>query len=133
MLIALPDDLATFEASLTPSTIAGLLAGLAPTNVQLSLPKFSFTDGWSVLGLLQQLGLELSGGGTWEIFHSAEIQVSETGTQATAVTTTSHSPSAIAASTPFAVNKPFVYFILDQTTGTVLFIGRIVDPTQTGN
>jgi serpin B len=133
MLIALPDDLATFEASLTPSTIAGLLAGLAPTNVQLSLPKFSFTDGWSVLGLLQQLGLELSGGGTWEIFHSAEIQVSETGTQATAVTTTSHSPSAIAASTPFAVNKPFVYFILDQTTGTVLFIGRIVDPTQTGS
>jgi serpin B len=133
MLIAVPDDLPTFEAGLGPNTIAGLLSGLAPTNVHLSLPKFSFTDGWSVLAILQQMGVQMSGGGEWQIFHSAEIQVSETGTQATAVTTTSHSPSAVATSTPFTVNKPFVYFILDQTTGTVLFIGRVADPTQTGS
>ncbi|HEY5487180.1 MAG TPA: serpin family protein [Candidatus Limnocylindrales bacterium] len=29
----------------------------------------------------------------------------------------------------FHVNKPFLYFIRERTTGTVLFMGRIADPS----
>jgi len=131
MLVVIPSDLTLFEASLDPSAIDAIEHSLSPANVQLGLPKFSFTAGWSVLPVLEKMGLALGGGGEWNVSHVAEIKVSETGTQASATSATSHSPSAAAPATQFQVDRPFVFFIRDTKTGTVLFIGRIVDPTVT--
>ncbi|MHB1846616.1 MAG: serpin family protein [Deltaproteobacteria bacterium] len=130
MLVVVPQDLSTFEQSLDPSVLAGLLSGLAPQSVQLSLPKFSFRHGQDILPTLKAMGLTLGGGGEWEVFHAAEIQVSEQGTEAQASTVASHSPSA--GPPALAIDRPFLFFILEPSTGTVLFIGRIEDPSASG-
>lgn len=61
------------------------------------------------------------------IIHKADIEVTESGTVASAVTT------AILAdriSTPkFDANKPFVYFVIERTTSTVIFGGIYSKPT----
>jgi serpin B len=128
MLVVVPQDLATFEASFGPSTIDTLEASLQPASVDLTLPKLSYSASVSLLPVLETMGLTLGGGGIWQVSHVAEIKVSEAGTQASATNTTSHSPSAAAPATPFAVDRPYVFFIRDTTTGTVLFVGRIADP-----
>jgi serpin B len=131
ILIVVPDDLPSFEAQLTPQVIAGVVQGLATGNVSLTLPKFTLQSSTSVLPALQSLGLPLDSG-HWQVWHSAQVQVSEAGTQASALTVTSHTPNAVVTPVPFAVASPFLFFIHDHTTGTIVFTGRVVDPTAGG-
>jgi serpin B len=64
-----------------------------------------------------------------QIVHRAVIDVMEGGTEAAAATavgmrmTTVPSPSA-----PFRVDHPFLFYIVDEATGAILFQGRVVDP-----
>jgi serpin B len=128
MLIVVPDDLAAFESSIGPSTVSDVLARLTLQNTELALPRFSYQKGLSVLPAMQAMGLPLDSG-HWQIFHSSKIQVDESGATATSATTTSHTPSSAQLPTPFAVDRPFVFFIRDRATGALLFIGRVADPT----
>jgi serpin B len=129
MLVVVPNDLSAFEASLTLPSYEAIVAGLTPSPSGLTLPKFTFLNSFSMLKTLNELGLMLPGSAQWEIFHAAQIDVSESGTVASAQTTTSHTPSAAPA--PFVVDHPFVFFIRDQKTGSILFMGRVADPTKT--
>jgi serpin B len=128
MLIVVPDDLATFESTLGPSTVSDVVARLGTQNTALALPKFSFQKSLSVLSAMQAMGLPLDSG-HWQIFHSSKISVDESGAIATSSTVTSNTPSVVLTPTPFAVDHPFVFFIRDRTTGSLLFIGRVADPT----
>ena len=61
------------------------------------------------------------------VVHKAFIGVTEAGTEAAAATgvvvgTTSVPPQ-------FSADHPFLYFILDDQTGSILFMGRVADPT----
>jgi serpin B len=131
LLVIVPDDLASFEAGLTPEVIDSVIQGLSAQTINLSLPKLTFQSSQSVLPTLQSLGLPLDSG-HYQIWHSARIDVSEAGTQASGMTTFSHTPNAVQTPVPFTVDSPFLFFIRDGGTGTILFTGRIVDPTQTG-
>jgi serpin B len=67
-----------------------------------------------------------------QIAHRAVIEVTEQGTEAAAVTgivvaTRAELPRP---AETFRVDRPFVFVIVDQETGAVLFEGRIVDPRQ---
>lgn len=67
-----------------------------------------------------------------KIFHKTFIKVDEKGTEAAAVTviggtrTTSIEPEI--ETKIFKGDHPFVYLIRDQMTGTILFIGKMLDP-----
>ena len=67
--------------------------------------------------------------GIWLDFvvHEATIEVSETGTQAAAATGAvlieSHGPTV-------QINRPFLYAVVDRGPGTILFLGRVADPTE---
>jgi serine protease inhibitor len=54
------------------------------------------------------------------------VDVAEEGTEAAAVTLVSFHIGGIPPS--FIVKRPFLFFILDETTGAILFQGKIVDP-----
>jgi serpin B len=130
LVVMVPDDLASFEASLTGDQLSQVIARLQPAMVSLALPKFQLTTNLpKVLETLQQMGLPLDSG-HWGISHSAKINVSEKGTQAAAVTATSHTPSAVEPSTPFNVDRPFLFLVRDKGTGAIVFQGRIGDPGQ---
>ena len=61
-----------------------------------------------------------------EVIHKAFVEVNEEGTEAAAATavgmrTTSMPPQ-------FVADRPFLFLTRENSTGTILFIGRVTDP-----
>ena len=62
------------------------------------------------------------------VVHKAFVEVNEEGTEAAAATgvgigITSMPPQ-------FIVNHPFLFVIRENSSGTILFIGRVTDPSE---
>jgi serpin B len=66
------------------------------------------------------------------VAHQAFIAVDEQGTEAAAATAVVMEPTSAEAEPPPVVNvdRPFLYAIRDLPTSTVLFLGRVLDPTR---
>ena len=66
------------------------------------------------------------------IVHRAVIEVSEEATEAAAATAVAIRVTSVAPPPVepirFRVDRPFLYYIVDDATGAILFQGRIVDP-----
>lgn len=63
------------------------------------------------------------------VLHQADIAVDEKGTEAAAATAVViGTPSVPESSIVF--DRPFLFLIVDQATQSVLFVGRVLDPTQ---
>lgn len=139
MVIVMPDDMATFEASLDMARLTAILGGLVQDGIHLSVPKWTFEQTTDALDLLAPLGLPVSGdfsamfeGGEQGFFigqvhHQTRIEVDEEGTRAAGSSGVaivgSHGPTV-------DVDRPFFYVIRDRGSGLVLFVGRVVDPRQ---
>jgi serpin B len=149
MTIVVPDDMASFVAGLTSDGLAAIGNQAKPYLVNLALPRFSAETRTDLAAQLAALGMptlfdssaDLSGITTDEhlyiakVIHQANIDVVEQGTTAAAVTVavgraTAVGPAEGIQSVTFKVDRPFVYLIRDQTTGAVLFMGRITDPSS---
>jgi serpin B len=145
LLVTTDGDFAAFDAGLDVSTLDAIDAALTRTEVALRMPRFEFRTTADLVPPLRALGIEtlftpgvadLSGlDGTRDLYvsgvlHEAFISLDETGTEAAAATaviigTTSAPPPPV----PANFDKPFVWFIRDVPTGTILFAGRVTDPT----
>jgi serpin B len=114
-------------------------------EVQLALPKFT-----SVLQINLRQELTAMGMGTAfsrhadlsgmtgeknlfvdEVIHKAFIEVDEQGTEATAATAAIIGLKSSLRDEPVTMNAdhPFVFFLLDQQTGCIIFTGRLVKPS----
>jgi serpin B len=67
-------------------------------------------------------------GGIWidEVRHKSFVQVDEEGTEAAAVTSVSMTDSAPLS---IVVDRPFAFVLRERLSGTILFIGKVMDPT----
>lgn len=147
MDIILPQagQFAAVESSLDATQVASLLKSVAPQQVQLTMPKFTFSSEFSLKDVLSAMGMPLaftsdadfSGmTGTRElsisaVLHKAFVAVDENGTEAAAATAVvvglTSMPSQPVVVT---VDRPFLFLIRDLKTGTILFLGRVEDPTS---
>lgn len=59
--------------------------------------------------------------------HKATISVTEMGTEAAAITISEW--ILLTTPTPVRVDRPFLVFIVENSTGSILFMGRINKPT----
>lgn len=59
--------------------------------------------------------------------HQAVLSVDETGTEAAAATTLEIMPMSLPET--LELNRPFLVFILEHSTRSILFMGKINDPT----
>lgn len=146
MVVLLPDagTLPAFEASLDAAAIHEITDSIEYQQVAVTMPRFTFDSGFSLVETMRTLGMEqaftgaadLSGmaeGGDLmitDIFHKAFVLVDESGTEAAAATAvvvgeTSVEPPAL----EMTVDRPFLFLIRDIETGAVLFLGRVLDPT----
>lgn len=140
MVVMVPNDLASFEASLDAPSLSSVLASIKPGGVHLTMPKWSARTHLNLNSALTDLGMPSAfgaadfsamtgGSGLFlsAVEHEAFIEVDEQGTRAAAATggamAASHGPT-------ISVNKPFIYVIRDRGSGAVLFIGRVADPAQ---
>jgi serpin B len=67
--------------------------------------------------------------------HKAYIDVDEEGTEAAAATAIMMVGSAMRQAPPpppivFRADHPFLFLIRDNSTGAILFLGRLTDPTK---
>lgn len=147
MLIMLPDgELGEFEQSLDRLTLEQVSEALVQTEVCLAMPSFEFTSEFSLRETLAELGMEnafqegradFSGmSGSRDLFvsdviHEAYVKVDETGTEAAAATAVVIRGPTAAPIPPIELilDRPFVFVIMDDLSGSVLFMGRVADPS----
>lgn len=140
MVIIQPSDLATFERDLTVDSLDEVMNSIEDGGIHLSVPKWSSRTHVTLNDVLVNLGMPsafganadfsgmVEGGGLAldRVEHEAVIEVDEQGTRAAAATggsmVGSHGPTV-------TINKSFFYVIRDRGAGTILFIGRVTDPS----
>ena len=65
------------------------------------------------------------------VVHQAFVDVNEEGTEAAAATGAVMGITSVAAPPPvFRVDHPFLFLIRENQTGSILFLGRVVDPER---
>jgi serpin B len=140
MVLIVPDA-GTFEAGLTTDALTTILA-TTPTVGGLAMPKFKFRAAEALNSVLEALGMvdaftnaaDLSGiDGQQDLLvqsvvHQADIAVDEQGTTAAAATGIDVGLKSIALQS-LTIDRPFLFFIVHQPTGAILFAGRVLDPT----
>ncbi|HEX6129312.1 MAG TPA: serpin family protein, partial [Candidatus Limnocylindria bacterium] len=141
MLVIVPDDLAAFEAELTPDLLDEIVAGLGGDKVELRFPKFGIETSATLNDPLAELGMRdaFSGAADFSgitreaalfisaIAHQANIDVDEIGTTAAAATAVVMELSGVA-EPAIRVDRPFIFALRDVPTGAILFLGRVTDP-----
>ena len=62
-----------------------------------------------------------------DVLHKAFVAVDEEGTEAAAATAVIVGVRSMPPSATVVIDRPFIFLIRDRATGTVLFLGRVVD------
>lgn len=142
-----PEALATVEQALSVENFHQWRSKMRSRAVILTLPKFKITWGsTSLLPALKALGM----GGAFslaadfsgltgakglfvdEVFHKAFVDVNETGTEAAAATSVGMRTTSIQLRPPppvmFRADHPFLFFIQENSTRSILFMGRVAAP-----
>jgi serpin B len=150
MTVLLPgssDDLDSLISGLTDEKWNNLSADLSTTNVSLYLPRFKLewfrvlNDPLTELGMgiafndqadfsrINQDGDELY---ISEVRHKSFIEVDEEGTEAAAAASVEVTYKSVSADTEditvMRVDRPFILAIRERASGTILFIGKIMNP-----
>jgi serpin B len=132
-------------AQMLDNGTAGFVGHLERRSVQLALPKFRFRTQAELVDTFRALGLtdlfdpgraDLSAMTTADklyvshVLHEAFIDVNEKGTEAAAATAVVARATA-APSQPVAltVDRPFILALRDLETNSLLFLGRVLDPS----
>jgi serpin B len=148
MDILLPDsgEFRAVESSLDVIRVSEILEDLDSQRVTLIMPRFEVELGFSLSGTLAKMGmpsafssaadfsgmdgarnLEIS-----EVLHKAFVSVDEWGTEAAAASAVFMSVISNPPPPKIVVNvdRPFIFWIRDLPTGTILFVGRVLNPAQ---
>ena len=145
MVILLPKtgQFEVFEDSMDFQEVRGIISDIESQQVNLTMPKFEFESEFSLKKTLTAMGMPVAfsanadfSGMTGshdlfidEVIHKAFVSVDEAGTEAAAATAVIMGLTATP-TTPIqvTVDRPFIYLIRDIATGSILFIGRVMNP-----
>ena len=147
-LILLPrrvNGLAELEKALTPENLNQWITHLREQKIEVFMPKFKLASSFSLNETLVSMGMRdafdqtranFAGmDGTMLLYisaaiHQAVVEVNEEGTEAAAATGIVMGLKAMPEPPlTFRADHPFIFLIRDNKTGSILFIGRVVDPT----
>ncbi|GAB1285331.1 Plasminogen activator inhibitor 2, macrophage [Apodemus speciosus] len=116
---------------------------LAEDDVLVYIPKFKLAQSYELKPILQSMGMEdafnkdkadfsgMSEGNDLflsEVFHQASVDVTEEGTVAAGGTGAVMTGRTGHGGPQFVADHPFLFFIMDTTTQTILFAGRFASP-----
>ncbi len=147
MDVILPDSqdgLNNLVSSVTGANFSGWISQMAKREIDLSFPRFkyefkkklkdvltdmgmgiAFWDGADFSNISEQYDLLIN-----EVTHQAFIETNEEGTEAAAATVveigvTSAPPPPL----ELKLDHPFIYIIRESSTNSILFMGRVTDPS----
>ncbi len=116
---------------------------LVSEEVSLYLPKFKLEYEKTLTDILKQMGMEIAFTPRAnfdginknkdvyisKVKHKTFVEVNEQGTEAAAATSVHVMLAAVRESYVMKINRPFIFAIQEKKYNSLLFIGKIVDPT----
>ncbi|XP_028662477.2 pigment epithelium-derived factor [Erpetoichthys calabaricus] len=139
MLLFLPDEvsqnLTQIEESLNAEFIHDIVTLLQPVDVSLTLPALKLSYTTNLLPTLADLGLQQfistpelvkitsQQAKVNSLHHKVALEVTEEGAQPL-------SNMARGLYMAFHVDRPFIFVVREETSGTTLFIGRVMNPSK---
>jgi len=142
-----PDGCSDLESRLTSAFLSNSLAQMKAQKVEIFLPKFKQDSSFELNRTLARMGMPDAFGAKADfsgmdgtrllyisgVFHKAWVEVNEQGTEAAAATATTIKALSLArplAPPPvFRADHPFIFLIRDTRSGSVLFLGRLAQPS----
>jgi len=145
MTIVLPQQPATVDelvAGLTLDQWREWTENLDSLGAQLYLPKFKLENNLSLNATLRTLGMEVAftefadfsrmsptqGVQITDVLHRTFVRVDEEGTEAAAATAVGVGTTCVCGPEPIFVDRPFVFALRENLSGTILFLGVVRDP-----
>ena len=146
MYILLPtekDGLAALESKLTFRSLISALAGLCPRRLSVAIPRFEITVSSELSQQLRPMGISVafSSGADFSglaqgdlsisvALHKAFVSVDEEGTEAAAASVVLIGRRVFPPlDQDFIADHPFIFLIRDKKTGSIVFLGRLVNPS----
>lgn len=151
MIVALPlkiDGLDQLETRLDLGSLSEWRKRMRPQKVDVFLPKFKMSDQFRLNTVLKQLGMTAAFSPEKANFagidgrpdrlyiaaalHKAFVEVNEAGTEAAAATAVVVGARSLAPPEEvpvFRADHPFLFLIQEKQTGSILFMGRVEDPS----
>jgi serpin B len=145
MTVALPDapgGIDSLVQQLTGERWSAWIAALDSASFEVYLPKFTLSYGLTMNAVLAALGMpsafcdsnvadftRMNPSGALcisDVRHKAFVDVNEEGTEAAAATSVGIGITSLPAS--LMVDRPFVFAIRERLSGTILFLGRVMNP-----
>ena len=147
MLLIVPEGgkFPALEEQLSAEQLAAIIEKLKYQSVNLALPKFGYESTLNLTETLMKMGMPIAMSGEADfsgmdgqgnlaigaVLHKACVDVDEKGTEAAAATAVAMTVTSMPGeSLSLTVDRPFIYLIRDTETGEILFLGRVVDPSQ---
>lgn len=144
MLVLLPDegvDITTVEEEVTGEKIQAWIRQLKKTKLEVQLPRFLLERSYSLRDNLQTLDITqvfqddadiINMGGSQgpkltQVYQKSVLSVDESSDDIT-----SGGGVSVFTSPPprLTINRPFLFIIYHQRTSSMLFMGRVTDPTK---
>jgi serpin B len=150
MVILLPEKSMTiteFEATLDMKKLDTMMAYMKYMQATIYVPRFTMTSGFELAKTLADMGMPdafdlwsanfsgMTGHNVLyikEVVHKAFVDVEEQGTEAAAATGVIIESMGVILipQVMFRADRPFLFLIRENTTGSILFVGRVVDPSK---
>jgi serpin B len=145
MVILLPKagQFEAFENSLDADLVKTIIGELKTCQVSLTMPKFEYESSFGLKQALRALGMgvaftpdaDFSGMNgnhnllIQDVLHKAFVSVDEAGTEAAAASAVIVGITGMPAQqTQVTINRPFLFLIRDIATGSIIFVGRVLNP-----
>lgn len=147
MTVLLPNpatSIDAFIAGLTDQALQQWIQKLDSAEVEFSMPKFKVEYELMMKDVLSAMGMGVAFSKDLadfsrinknvqlfisEVIHKSYVDVNEEGTEAAAVTVVIIDRESFPSRIVMTVNRPFVFIIRDAPSSTVLFIGKIGNPS----
>ncbi len=146
MVVFLPSqvgEIRELEGKLSAENVSRWVGQMRKREVDVWFPRFEMTSEFELGRVLQAMGMRdafsgdadfsgMTGGRELYIsavVHKAYVKVDEEGTEAAAATGVVMRVTAVAEVPVFRADRPFVFVIRDRVSGSILFVGRVMNPT----
>ena len=144
-LVILPDKgkMADVQERMTAEAFTETIDSLERKYIDVALPKFEVREKFDLAKRLKAMGVKAAFAGDADfddihpdlfldaVVHEAYVKIDEKGTEAAAATAASMRITGMPPEpAEFHVDRPFLFYIYDRSTKTMLFVTRITDPTK---
>lgn len=132
------DKIQDVLSELSSENLSHWLSEADSASPQFELPKFKMTWKKDLKETLEEMGMKTEGFpglfeeqldlGITRVIHQTFLDVNEEGTEAAAATAVGIGETSAGPPTKITVDKPFIFLLREKYSGSILFIGQLIDP-----